>query len=120
MKNSLKVLNLFFLIIVLAGCGISDKDIDSKTNQTANIVPGVPVQWLYFNDEKFVFSRVIPKDEIDMSMVELTGSKTKFGDGVQDNQDIYLYKKDHSLFVISKDGTAEQWANFTKNEKRLK
>ena len=116
MNNSLKVVILFFLIIVLAGCGITDKDIDSKTNQTAEVLPGVPVQWLYFNDEKFVFSRVIPKDEIDMSMVELTGSKTKFGDGVQDNQDIYLYKKDDSLIVISKDGPVEQWVNFTKNE----
>ncbi|MEK3977378.1 hypothetical protein MKZ20_21560 [Psychrobacillus sp. FSL K6-2684] len=115
MNNLLKVLNLFFLIIVLTGCGVTDKDIDSKANQTVQV--DVPVQWLYYNDEKYVFNRVIPKEEIDMSMVELTGLKTKLGDGVEHNQDIYLYKKDGSLFVISKEESVEQWANFTENKK---
>ncbi|SFP96957.1 hypothetical protein SAMN05421670_0477 [Psychrobacillus psychrotolerans] len=54
--------------------------------------------------------------EIGMSMVEVTGSKTKLGDGVQHNQDIYLNKKDGSLFVISIDGPVERWVSFTNEE----
>lgn len=63
-----------------------------------------------------VNARIVQRQEIHeigMSMVEVTGSKTKLGDGVQHNQDIYLNKKDGSLFVISIDGPVERWVSFT-------
>ncbi|MEK4244551.1 MULTISPECIES: hypothetical protein [unclassified Psychrobacillus] len=58
-----------------------------------------------------VNARIVQRQEIHeigMSMVEVTGSQTKLGDGVQHNQDIYLNKKDGSLFVISIDGPVER------------
>lgn len=114
MKNLLKLLTLFLIIIVLAGCGLIESK--SETNQsTAEIFGGTPVSWLYYKDNKYVFNRVIPNDEIDMTLIEPTNIKTKMGDGWQHGVEIYLYKKDNSLFIIDKGGPIEEWANYTKN-----
>jgi len=94
MKNLLKFLTLFLFFIVFAGCGLieSKQESKSETDQsTVEISDGLPVSWLYYKDNKYDFNRVIPKDEIDMTLIESTDTETKMGDGARHGIEIYLY-----------------------------
>ena len=75
----------------------------------------LPLQWINYVGEKYVFNRIIPKDEVDMSQIVSTNTLTASGDGAEYGNEIFLYKKDGSLFIIDNTGPTEQWANFTKN-----
>ena len=50
-----------------------------------------------------------------MSQIVSTSTVTALGDGAEFGNEIFLYKKDGSLFIIDNTGPTEQWANFTKN-----
>lgn len=50
-----------------------------------------------------------------MSQIISTNTVTELGDGAEFGNEIFLYKKNGSLFIIDKTGPTEQWANFTKN-----
>ena len=50
-----------------------------------------------------------------MSQIVSTNTLTALGDGAESGNEIFLYKKDGSLFIIDNTGPTEQWANFTRN-----
>lgn len=75
----------------------------------------LPLQWINHGVEKYVFNRIIPKDEVDMGQIVSTNTLTALGDGAVSGNEIFIYKKDGSLFIIDNTGPTEQWANFTKN-----
>lgn len=120
MKVQMNVLLILCLLIILSGCTTEDseesvKNTDKFISEEPEISEGIPLAWIYFKGEKYTFNRVIPKEEVDMSLIESTETQTKFGDGAEDGQEIYLYKKDDSLFIISNEGPTEEWVNFIKN-----
>ncbi|MBU0906324.1 MAG: hypothetical protein KKF57_14110 [Firmicutes bacterium] len=86
-----------------------------ETTEEAKISEPIPLQWINYGVEKYVFNRIIPKDEVDMSQIVSTNTLTALGDGAESGIEIFLYKKDGSLFIIDNTGPTEQWANFIKN-----
>ena len=50
-----------------------------------------------------------------MSRIVSTNTLTALGDGAESGNEIFLYKKDGSLFIIDNTGPTEQWANFSKS-----
>lgn len=120
MKVLLKMLLILCLLITLSGCTTMDSDESGRNtekfiSEEPEISDGLPLSWIYFKDEKYTFNKVIPKEGVDMSLIESTGTQTKFGDGAKDGQEIYHYKKDGSLFIISNEGPTEEWVNYIKN-----
>ncbi|WP_342601077.1 hypothetical protein MHB48_08770 [Psychrobacillus sp. FSL H8-0483] len=105
MNHLLKLwLSLFFLIVI-NGCGptseIKESGKDSlKETAEVPINSGgpLPLQWINYGGEKYVFNRIIPKDEVDMSQIVSTNALTALGDGAEFGNEIFLYKKDGSLF----------------------
>lgn len=75
----------------------------------------LPPQWINYGGEKYVFNSIISKEEVDMSQIVSTNTLTALGDGAESGNEIFLYKKDGSLFIIDNTGPTEKWANFTKN-----
>lgn len=121
MKVQLKVLLILYLLINLSGCKTMERE-ESGTekfiSEEPEISDGLPLSWIYFKDEKYTFNRVIPKEEVDMSLIEFTGTHTKVGDGAKNRLEIYLYKKDDSLFIIDDEGPTEEWVNYIKTKFR--
>lgn len=120
MKVQLKMLLILCLLITLSGCITTDSEESGRNTEKfiskePEISDGLPLSWIYFKDEKYPFNKVIPKEEVDMSLIESTGTQTKVGDGAKYGQEIYLYKKDDSLFIIDEEGPTEEWANYIKN-----
>jgi hypothetical protein len=118
MNHLLKLLLSLFILIVINGCAEikeSGKDSLKETAEDPIISDPLPLMWINYGGEKYVFNRIIPKDEVDMSQIVSTNSLTALGDGAEFGNEIFLYKKDGSLFIIDNTGPTEQWANFTKN-----
>ena len=122
MSHLLKLWLSLFILIVINGCGptsdIKESAKDSLKETTENtIITGgpLPLQWINYRGEKYVFNRIISKEEVDMSQIVSTNALTALGDGAESGNEIFLYKKDSSLFIIDSIGPTEQWANFTKN-----
>lgn len=122
MKEQLKILLMLCLLITLTGCGttmdnqVSEQQTEKSIAENTEIVSeSLPVQWIFYEEEKYVFSKIIPKEEVDISLIETTGTQTKYGDGAKHGQEIYFYKKDSSLFIIDNEGPTEEWVNFIKN-----
>ena len=86
-----------------------------ETTEEVKISEPIPLQWINYGGEKYVFNRIIPKDEVDMSQIVSTNTLTALGDGAESGNEIFLYKKDGSLIIIDNTGPTEQWANFIKN-----
>jgi hypothetical protein len=121
MNHLLKLCLSLFILIVLNGCGTtseikeSGKDSLKETAEEPIISDPLPVMWINNDGEKYVFNRIIPKDEVDMSQIVSTIALTALGDGAEFGKEIFLYKKDDSLFIIDNTGSTEPWVNFTKN-----
>ena len=86
-----------------------------ETTEEVKISEPIPLQWINYGGEKYVFNRIIPKDEVDMSQIVSTNTLTALGDGAESGNEIFLYKKDGSLFIIDNTGPTEQWAYFSKS-----
>jgi len=113
---------IFSLIAIafLSGCTNDSSSVINNPPATESteepvIDEPLPLQWVNYGGEKYVFNRIIPKDEVDMSQIVSTNTLTALGDGAAFGNEIFLYKKDDSLFIIDNTGPTEQWANFTKN-----
>ena len=122
MSHLLKLWLLLFILIVINGCGptseIKESAKDSlKENAKDTIITGgpLPLQWINYGGEKYVFNRIVSKEEVDLSQIVSTNALTVLGDGAESGNEIFLYKKDGSLFIIDNTGPTEQWANFSKN-----
>lgn len=113
---------IFSLIAIafLSGCtndssAVSNNSLAKETTEEPIIGEPLPLQWINYGGEKYVFNRIIPKDGVDMSQIVSTNTLTALGDGAESGNEIFLYKKDGSLFIIDNTGPTEQWVNFTKN-----
>ncbi|TQR15684.1 hypothetical protein [Psychrobacillus vulpis] len=121
MNHLLKLWLSLLILFVISGCGPtseikeSGKDSLKETAEDPIISDPLPLSWINYGGEKYVFNRIIPKDEVDMSQIVSTNALTALGDGAESGNEIFLYKKDGSLFIIDNTGPTEQWANFTKN-----
>ena len=53
---------------------IDNKPSDQISGETEIISDPLPVQWIFYNEEKYTFNSVIPKEEVDISLIESTGT----------------------------------------------
>lgn len=127
-KFILILMTFIGVTLVLTGCGqietvtigkeetIPTETADSGQEEEITIEsePSTPLQWIYFEDEKYEFNRVVPVQEIDQAKLAPTGTLTGKDDGFLPGQEIFLYELDGSIFAIDDTGPTEEWANFTK------
>lgn len=118
-RKRIRIKHFFFSLIAisfLTGC-INDSSPNETTEEPIIVEPS-PLQWINYSGEKYVFNRIIPKGELDMDQIISTNTLTSFGDGAEFGNEIFLYKKDGSLFLIDNTGPTEQWANFIKHNQK--
>lgn len=118
-RKRIRIKHFFFSLIAIAfltGC-INDSSPNETTEEPIIVEPS-PLQWINYSGEKYVFNRIIPKGELDMDQIISTNTLTSFGDGAEFGNEIFLYKKDGSLFLIDNTGPTEQWANFIKHNQK--
>lgn len=118
-RKRIRIKHFFFSLIAisfLTGC-INDSSPNETTEEPIIVEPS-PLQWINYSGEKYVFNRIIPKGELDMNQIISTNTLTSFGDGAEFGNEIFLYKKDGSLFLIDNTGPTEQWANFIKHNQK--
>lgn len=118
-RKRIRIKHFFFSLIAisfLTGC-INDSSPNETTEEPIIVEPS-PLQWINYSGEKYVFNRIIPKGKLDMDQIISTNTLTSFGDGAEFGNEIFLYKKDGSLFLIDNTGPTEQWANFIKHNQK--
>ena len=104
-RKRIRIKHFFFSLIAisfLTGC-INDSSPNETTEEPIIVEPS-PLQWINYSGEKYVFNRIIPKRELDMDQIISTNTLTSFGDGAEFGNEIFLYKKDGSLFLIDNTG----------------